>query len=126
MSSVGQFCINVSDLERAVAFYSDTLGLKVEHRLELPDVHEAILVGDDGVAKIQLAKQLNNDDPIEHGNGFWKLYIGCDDCQAMFDKAVAAGAEGVTEPMHLEQWHVTIAFIKDHDGYLIELMQSHA
>lgn len=125
MSNVGQFCINVTDLERSVDFYCNTLGLSVMTRIELPDVHEAILVGDDGSAKIQLAKQLQKNDPIDHGTALWKLYISCDDCEAMYTKAVDAGAEGVTAPMKLDQWNVTIAFIKDADGYLIELMQSH-
>ncbi|KEQ12862.1 hypothetical protein GZ77_20700 [Endozoicomonas montiporae] len=79
MIGIGQFCINVSDLEQSVTFYTQVLGLKVEHRIELPGLTEAVLVGDDGAARIQLAQQLEQDAPIEHSNGFWKLYLNTDD-----------------------------------------------
>ena len=36
-----------------------------------------------------------------------------------------AGCESVSEPQDLDRWPVTVAFIKDPDGYLIELLQNH-
>lgn len=125
MINVGQYCINVEDLERSVQFYSEVMGLTLEQRIEIPGTIEAILVGDNGISKIQLAQQLESPGPIRQDNGFWKLYLETDDCQALYDKAVAAGATGVMEPMQLDEWKVTIAFVTDPDGYTIELMQSH-
>ena len=125
MIGVGQFCINVSDLEQSIAFYTQVLGLKLEHRIELPGLTEAVLVGDDGAARIQLAQQLEQDAPIKHSNGFWKLYINTDDCIGLYKKAIDNGIESVSEPRILDQWNVTIAFIKDPDGYVIELMEQH-
>ena len=45
--------------------------------------------------------------------------------QALYDKAIAWGCESVSEPRDLDRWPVTVAFIKDPDGYLIELLQNH-
>ena len=45
MINVGQFCINVADLDHSVHFYSEVLGLPVEHRIEIPGTIEAVLVG---------------------------------------------------------------------------------
>ncbi|CAH0991951.1 hypothetical protein SIN8267_02066 [Sinobacterium norvegicum] len=125
MVSVGQFCINVSDLEKSIEFYSDILGLTVEHRIQIPGVDEAVLVGDDGIAKIQISKQLEQTGPIEHSNAFWKLYMFTDDCAALYQKAVDYGCESVQTPIVLDEWKVTMGFVKDPDGYLVEILQRH-
>jgi lactoylglutathione lyase len=59
------------------------------------------------------------------GTAMWKLYVNTDDCQAIYDRAVAAGCESVSAPARLDRWPVTVAFIKDFDGYLIELIEYH-
>jgi len=125
MINVGQFCINVEDLERSVKFYSEVMGLSVEQRIEIPGTIEAVLVGDNGVSKIQLAQQLENPGPIRQDNGFWKLYLDTDDCHALYQRALDAGAQSMMEPMVLDEWNVTIAFVIDPDGYTVELMQQH-
>ena len=53
-TSLDQYCINVSDLKKSVAFYQDVLGLEVTHRIEIPGVSEVVLAGEDG-NRIQLA-----------------------------------------------------------------------
>jgi lactoylglutathione lyase len=120
--SVDQFCINVSDLERSVDFYENALCLKITHRIEEKEFREVVLAGESG-NRIQLAWQRNQEGPIEHGNGFWKLYLQTDDCKALYQRCIDAGAESVMEPMELEQWPVIAAFVKDPDGYLVEILE---
>jgi lactoylglutathione lyase len=43
----------------------------------------------------------------------------------VYDKAVAFGCESVMEPQQLDRWPVTVAFVKDPDGYLVEFVQNH-
>ena len=43
---------------------------------------------------------------------------------ALYDKAIAWGCESVMEPTHLDRWPVQMAYIKDPDGYLIEIGQA--
>lgn len=74
---------------------------------------------------MQLAQHLDREGPIDMGSAMWKLYVNTDDCQALYDKAIAAGAESVTPPSRLERWPVTMAYIKDFDGYLVELLEYH-
>ena len=57
------------------------------------------------------------------GTAMWKLYVNTDDCQALYDKAMAAGCESVTPPQRLDRWPVTVAFVKDFDGYLVEFVE---
>ncbi len=122
-TTVGQFCIYVSDLERSVAFYTDIIGLKVQSRTEIEDVHEAVLAADQGGGRLQLAERYNNGQPVHHGFALWKHYMIVDDAVAVHKKAVDAGYTSTMEPARLERWPVIVGFINDPDGYSIELLQ---
>lgn len=122
--SLDQYCINVFDLEKSVDFYEKTLCLKITHRIEEKEFREVVLAGDSGT-RIQLAWQRANKGPIEHGNGFWKLYLQTDDCKGLYQRCIDAGAESVMKPEKLEHWPVTAAFVKDPDGYLVEILETH-
>ena len=124
-TSIDQYCINVTDLDRSVHFYETVLGLKVTHRIETPGFSEVVLGGESG-NRIQLAKHHDQDGPIEHGNGFWKLYLDTDDCEGLYRRCMEAGIESISPPERLEHWPVTVAFVKDPDGYTVEIVQHHA
>ena len=124
-NSLGQYCIYVSDMTRALEFWEGVVGLPVSSRTEIPGVQEVVLQADVGGSRIQLAQKLDDESPIDMGNAMWKLYVDTDDCRAVYDKAIAAGCESVMEPSQLDRWPVTVAFVKDPDGYLLELLQNH-
>jgi len=124
-NSLGQYCIYVSDMTRALEFWEGVVGLPVSSRTEIPGVQEVVLQADVGGSRIQLAQKLDDESPIHMGNAMWKLYVDTDDCRAVYDKAIAAGCESVMEPSQLDRWPVTVAFVKDFDGYLIEFVQNH-
>ena len=42
-----------------------------------------------------------------------------------YDKAIAVGCESVSPPSRLERWPVTMAYVKDFDGYLVEFVEYH-
>lgn len=123
-TTVDQFCINVTDLDKSVHFYETVLGLKVTHRIETEDFREVVLSGETG-GRIQLARHHAQKGPIDHGNAFWKLYLQSDDCKALYDRCIAAGAESITPPTRLEHWPVTAAFVRDPDGYMVEILETH-
>jgi catechol 2,3-dioxygenase-like lactoylglutathione lyase family enzyme len=119
---LGQYCINVTDLERTVAFY-EALGLECTSRTEIPNAFEAILENTSKGGKLQLAQQKDQSGPIDMGNAFWKLYVNTDDVESTYRAALDAGATTVMEPQRLDRWPVTIAFVADPDGYQVELVQ---
>ena len=123
-TSIDQYCINVTDLDRSLVFWRDALGLTVTHRIETEDFTELVLAGEDG-NRIQLARHHAQTGPIEHGNGFWKLYLKTDDCAGLYQRCIDAGAESVSEPERLEHWPVTAAFVLDPDGYTVEILEHH-
>lgn len=123
-TSVDQYCINVSNLEKSVHFYETVLGLEITHRIEIPNVTEVVLTGPEG-GRIQLARHHDQTGPIDHGNAFWKLYLSTDDCEGLYRRCIDAGAESVSSPERLGDWPVTAAFVHDPDGYLVEILQHH-
>ena len=122
---LGQYCINVTDLERSVAFWEGVMGIPVQSRTEIPNAKEAVLQAPQGGSRLQLAQHLDHEGPIDMGSAMWKIYVNTDDVHGLYDKAIAAGCESVSEPARLERWPVTIAFVKDLDGYLLELIEYH-
>jgi lactoylglutathione lyase len=124
-NSLGQYCINVADLERSVAFWEGIIGIPVQSRTDIPGAREVVLQAEVGGSRLQLAQHDDQDGPVDMGTAMWKIYVDTDDCQGVYDKAVAAGCESVTPPQVLDRWPVTVAFVKDPDGYLIELVQHH-
>jgi len=120
-----QFCIHVKDLDRTIRFY-ETLGLTCTARTRITgEITEAILENPDKGGWIQLAQNDTIDGPIDMGTSVWKLYVYTDDCQGIFDAAMAAGYKAVDPPHKLDRWPVTMAYIEDPDGYLVELVQRH-
>ena len=124
-TTVGQYCINVRDIEASEKFYTEIIGLKVQSRTEIPGVHEIVVAADQGGGRLQLAEHHESPKSIDHGWALWKIYFNVDDCVAVHDAAVAAGFKSTMEPKRLDRWPVTVAFIVDPDGYTIELMQHH-
>lgn len=124
-SWLAQYCINVSDLDRTVSFY-ETLGLECTSRTDIQVAKEAILENTAKGGKVQLAQQMSQEGPIDMGTAMWKLYVYTEDCKGLFQQAVDAGYASVTEPVHLERWNTTIAFVADPDNYQVEIVQRHA
>lgn len=125
MISIGNVAINVSDLARAERFYTEGLGLEVLTRINTPEVRE-VIVGTPGEgSQLMLAKHATDDATAEPA-GIWKVFLFTDDVAALYDAAIAAGADAVEPPAYLEQFKITIAFVKDLDGYLLELGQRHS
>ena len=121
---LGQYCINVTDIDRTVAFY-EALGLECTSRTDIPHAFEAIVEHPEKGSKLQLAQQKDAAGPIDMGTAFWKLYVNTDDIEATYAAALAAGATVIRAPERMERWPVTIAFVADPDGYQVELVQRH-
>jgi lactoylglutathione lyase len=123
VSILSQYCINVRDLDRAIEFWNGVCEIPLVSRTDIETAKEAILQSPHGGSRMQLAQQLDNDAPIDMGTAMWKLYVNTDAVQRLYDKAIAAGCESVMEPQKLDRWPVTIAFVKDFDGYLVEFVE---
>ena len=125
VSILSQYCINVTDIEKSIEFWDGVIGIPLQSRTDIPNAKEAILQAPAGGSRLQLAQHLDREGPIDMGTAMWKLYVNTDDCQALYDRAIAAGCESVSAPARLDRWPVTMAYVKDRDGYLIEFVEYH-
>lgn len=122
-TTVGQYCIYVTDIERSERFYTEVIGLKVQSRTEIPGVHEIVLAADEGGGRLQLAQRHDEPQPIDHGFALWKIYMNVDNAQDTHDRAVEFGCESRMVPEKLERWPVIVGFVNDPDGYSVELVE---
>src|SRR5438876_1031404 len=108
-SWLGQYCVNVSNLEASIAFYT-ALGLACTSCTEIPQAHEAIVEQPAKGSKLQLAQQLERSGPLDMGT-MWKLYVHTDDVVALHGGAIEAGHTSIMEPTRLGRWPATVSFL---------------
>lgn len=117
--------IRVTDLDKSIEFYTKILGMKVLDRFENTEYrYSLVFVGfDENSATIELTYNWDTD-AYELGNAFGHLALGVDDIYTACDKIKAQGGNVTREPGPMLGGTTHIAFVKDPDGYAIELIQT--
>jgi catechol 2,3-dioxygenase-like lactoylglutathione lyase family enzyme len=124
MTTIGNVALWVSDLERSERFWTDGLGLEVMARIETADVREVLIGSPSGGSQVLLSVgSVPTEDNRPRPDGVWKVFLDVEDVHAAFDRAVAMGATADREPFTLElpNLSITLAFVRDPDGYLLEM-----
>lgn len=125
--------IAVPDLEAAIAFHTEVLGLRVEHREENPEqgVVEAMLVAPEGDTRLQLLAPLSKDSAIARfldrsGPGLQQLAYRVSDIEAASEVLRGAGLRLLYPHPRRGTADSRINFVhpKDGGGVLIELVQA--
>lgn len=120
--------LRVHDLERAVQFYVEGLGMKLIDRINIGAGNmTAVFVGYgdyDSGGLIELCDFWNDSEPYTHGTGFGHISVGVGDVDAMVAKLEGMGAEITVRPKDYAEKGPRLAYLKDPDGYLIELIQT--
>lgn len=117
-------CLNVSDLDRSIKFYTSQLGLRLISRREIKQNNaEIAFLSDESGGAIELThwrdkKILNEGDNFDH------IAFGVDDVVAAVGQLKARGVAIAMEPFSLQGAASKIAFIKDPDGNWLELIQA--
>jgi catechol 2,3-dioxygenase-like lactoylglutathione lyase family enzyme len=113
----------VADLDRALRFYTGTLGLPLQHR---SGAYAQIRAGTTRLSlytrdamQETLGTALAAPSPSAPA---FELGFVVPDCDAAFAELVAAGAPPVTHPT-TRPWGQRTAYVRDPDGNLIELAQ---
>ena len=122
-TSIGNVAVWVTSLERSVPFYTGVLGLAVLTTIETEDVREVIVGNPQVGSRLMLAERITEDKPV-HPSGMWKVYVDTEDLAGILRRAAEAGFELVDGPLTLERFSLTLAFLTDPDGYLIEIGQA--
>ncbi|WP_371372473.1 lactoylglutathione lyase [Thalassotalea aquiviva] len=118
--------IRVTDLDKSIAFYTQVLGMKELSRFDNPQYkYTLVFVGYDdqeGASTIELTYNWDTTQ-YDMGNAFGHVALGVADIYTTCDQIKALGGKVTREPGPLKGGRTHIAFIKDPDGYQIELIQ---
>lgn len=119
--------IRVADLDKSIEFYTNVLGMSELDRFENTEYRYTLVfvgnVDQPGSATIELTHNWDTDS-YDLGNAFGHMALGCEDIYAACDKIKALGGNVTREPGPMKGGETHIAFIKDPDGYQIELIQT--
>lgn len=116
-SQIGQISITVHDLDRAVAFYKEKLGLK--------HLFTVSKMGFFDCGGIRLMLAIPESPEFDHPSSV--IYFGVDDIQTVFTELSEAGVQ-FERPPHLiakmNSYDLWMAFFRDSENNLLSLMSN--
>lgn len=117
--------LRVGDLDRSIAFYTDVLGMQLIRKSENTEYKYTLAFvgyGDESQgAVIELTYNWGQTD-YDLGNAYGHIALETDDIYATCDAIKAKGGQVTREPGPVKGGSTVIAFVKDPDGYSIELI----
>ena len=118
--------LRVGDLEKALAFYTEVLGMRLLRRKDYPDGRFTLAFVGFGPESEQAALELthNWDTPrYELGNAYGHIALEVPDAAAACAEIKRRGGVVTREAGPMKHGTTVIAFVQDPDGYKIELIE---
>ena len=118
--------IRVGDLEKSIQFYTEIFGMQLLRRKDYPEGKFTLAFLAYGPESEHTAIELTHNwdtNSYELGNGFGHLAIEVEDVYKACDEIKAKGGEVVREAGPMKHGSSVLAFVKDPDGYMIELLE---
>ena len=117
--------IRVLDEARSVAFYRACLGLEVGDRYPFDNFTLIYLRDPSSPFELELTVNAGQTEPYNTGDGYGHLAVAVDDLDGERSRMEAAGASPgpIRELMHDGAPLGRFFFVKDPDGYSIEVLQ---
>ncbi len=116
-------CYRIGEIDRSVAFY-EALGFEEVRRMPIRDEAINVFMGlpNDG-ARLELTYN-HGVDSYELGTGYNHIAITASDLDATLAKLAEQGIEPEKPPYSVREGGSRIAFVRDPDGYRVELIES--
>ena len=118
--------LRVGDLERALAFYTSVLGMRLLRKQDYPDGRFTLaFVGYQDESEGAVLELTHNWDTAayEIGTAYGHIALEVDDAYRACDEIAARGGRVVRPAGPMKHGNTVIAFVEDPDGYRIELIQ---
>lgn len=118
--------LRVGNLERAIDFYTQVLGMRELRRKDYPEGRFTLaFVGYGSEADTAVLELTHNwDTPsYELGTGFGHIAVEVDDAYAACEAVKQRGGKVTREAGPMKHGTTVIAFVEDPDGYKIEFIQ---
>ena len=119
-------CYRILNIDRSVAFY-EKLGFEEMRRLPIRDEAINVFMGlpNDG-ARLELTWNKDRDEPYEIGTGYGHIALTVDDLDATLERLAQDGIEPERPPYQVREGGSRLCFVRDPDGYRIELIEAGA
>jgi lactoylglutathione lyase len=116
-------CYRILDVDRSVGFY-EKLGFEELRRLPIRDEAVNVFMGlpGDG-ARLELTWNKDQDEPYEIGTGYGHIALTVDDLDASLERLAGDGIEPEKPPYRVREGGSRLCFVRDPDGYRIELIE---
>ena len=119
--------IRVRDLDKSISFYCDHLGMDLLRRKDYPSGKFTLaFLGygpEESNTVIELTFNWGQDEGYDLGNAFGHLAIGVPEIYQTCEGLEKLGVEIPRLPGPMKHGTTVIAFVKDPDGYMIELIE---
>ena len=117
--------LRVGDLEKSIAFYTEVLGMKLLRKNDYPDGKFTLAFVGYGDESEQACIELTHNwdtDSYNLGDGYGHIALEVDDVYQACDRIRERGGVISREPGPMKHGSTVLAFVKDPDGYAIELL----
>lgn len=117
--------LRVTDLEQSVEFYTSTLGMQLLRKKDYPDGRFTLAFLGYGPESEHTALELTHNWDQAHydlGDAFGHIAIEVEDVYAACEEIKSKGGTVVREAGPMKHGSTILAFVKDPDGYMIELL----
>ena len=119
--------IRVGDLDRSIQFYTEVLGMHLLRRKDYPEGKFTLAFVGYGPELEESVIELTynwDTESYDLGNGFGHIALGVDDIYEVCEAIRSKGGVVIREPGPMKHGTAVIAFVKDPDGYAIELIET--
>jgi lactoylglutathione lyase len=123
MSELIHTCYRVLDLDRSVAFY-ERLGFEELRRVPIREEAINVFMGlpGDG-ARLELTYNVGREQPYEIGTGYGHIALTVDSLDPTLERLRGEGIEPEKPPYRVREGGSRICFVRDPDGYRIEIIE---
>ena len=118
-------CYRILEIDRSVAFY-EALGFEERHRAPIRDeaINVFMSLPDDGPdPRLELTYNFGRDEPYEVGTGYGHIAITTDELDSTLERLAAQGIEPERPPYRIREGGNRLCFVRDPDGYRIEIIE---
>ncbi len=118
--------LRVTNLDESINFYTNIFGMEILRKTDFPDGKFTLAFLGYGDESSNTVLELTHNwetDSYEMGNAYGHIAIAVDDAYKACDEITAKGGEVVRPAGPMMHGSTVIAFVKDPDGYMIELIE---
>jgi lactoylglutathione lyase len=115
-------CYRIGDIDRSVAFY-ETLGFEEVGRMPIRDEAINVFMGLPGDGPRLELTYNHGVDSYELGTGYNHIAVTVDDLDGKLGALAAQGIDPEKPPYQVREGGSRICFVRDPDGYRIELIE---